>query len=208
MHCMLLVSKLNTLLLSIPKLGQSVKTAHIRKGSWGCRVHTYCFLSWCFIWKETHHPTTYLILVSIACFCIMLTSGEFLPPTLCVETFKLCSSRKQTLSGSTASILLQLRTPLCLNPSSDFSNSSCLGSQVLLCGFQQERTFAHLQMPGFVHCPSAQFPARHTLNSGVPGCPDSYMMGTFETHKTDCMLRFPSLWKSSISFPELVLLQV
>lgn len=39
---------------------------------------------------------------------------------------------------------------------------------MFLCRFQQERTFAHLQMPGFVRCLSIQFPAQHTLNSCIP----------------------------------------
>lgn len=136
------------------------------------------FLLWCSIQKETCHPTTYLILVSIACFCIKLTGGEFLPPTLCMETLNLCFSRKRTVSGSTASILLQLRTPVYPNLISDFSGSPCLSSQVLVCGFQLERTFAHLQMPGFVHffLPNSQLGTPSI--PAVFGCPDGHIWNT------------------------------
>lgn len=131
MHCMLLVSKWNfTTKHSQTGTVSTFIITHIWKDWWERRVHT-CFLFYLKRDIPFHHIFNFSFnSFTFNSFCIRLNSGEFLLPILCVETLKLCSSWKWIISGNTDLILLHLQTPLFLDLTSYFSNSSCLGSHV------------------------------------------------------------------------------
>lgn len=152
------------------------------------------------------YPTAYLILVWIARFCVRPSSWEFLPPTLCIETWVLCSSRKQTnflveelqfccsygpLAAWNQFLILRIAPAFAARSGSAVSSST-----------EQLLTYRCLVLFTF-------FPLNSQSGTpstpAFPGWPDSYAMGTSETHKTDCMLPFPASWRS-VSLPEWLLL--